>query len=154
MAKKKKGAFAEKIFGLVEEKTACEDGSFLFTIAGSNTIVLDEIADQLRAEIDNLPPGVPLLAKQGLGEQTGVKEAIVVVRDQENPHTHPESDLIIFVLSGGGFVQLFPGEADAPVGSTVVIPKGVCHAYHNTSPNDSVIIATFSPIDSDPGACQ
>lgn len=127
--------------------------SHIFIIAGSDPVELDDIADQLRAEIDKLPQGVPLLAKQGLGEQTGVKEAIVVVRDQENPHTHPESDLIISVLSGGGYVQLFPGEADAPVGSTVVIPKGVCHAYHNTSPEDSVIMATFSPTDSDPGDC-
>jgi mannose-6-phosphate isomerase-like protein (cupin superfamily) len=127
--------------------------SFLFTVAGSNTEVLNDIAEQLREQIDNLPPGEPLLAKQGLGKQAGVKEALVVVRDHEDPHTHPESDLIIFVLSGGGYVQLFPGTADAPAGSTVVIPKGVCHAYHNTSPFDSVIVAMFSPTDSDPGVC-
>ena len=155
MGKKKKGAFAKKTFGQLAGKTAGESGSFLFTIAGSNPVVLNEIADQLRAVIDKLPPGVPLLAKQPLGEQTGVKEAIVVVRDQEKPHTHP-SDLIISVLSGGGYVQLFPGAADAPAGSTVVIPKGVCHAYHNTSPGDSVIIATFSPplTKGDPGKCK
>jgi hypothetical protein len=28
---------------------------------------------------------------------------------------------------------------------TVRIPQGVCHAYFNTSPTDSVILATFSP---------
>jgi len=83
----------------------------------------------------------------------GVKEALVVIRGHEDPHTHPESDLIIFVLEGGGYVQLSSGRVAAPEGSTVVIPKGVCHAYHNVSAHDSVLIATFSATDSTHGVC-
>jgi len=150
IAKKTNGETAPKTESAVERKTAGKTGSRLFTIAPS---VLDDIAQQLREQIAKLKPGEPQLAEQLLGQQTGVKEALVVVRGHEDPHTHPESDLIIYVLEGGGYVQLFPGRVEAPAGSMVVIPKGVCHAYHNTSADDSVLIATFSPTDSTHGVC-
>lgn len=122
----------------------------LFTIAGVETVELDIIANKLREQIK---PGTPQLAKYPLGQQAGVKEVLVVVRGHEEPHTHPESDLIFIVLEGGGYVQLSSERIDAPEGSTTVIPKGVCHAYHNVAENDSVLLATFSPLDSDPGDC-
>lgn len=79
----------------------------------------------------------------------------MVVCGNEDPHIHPDGDLIIYVLEGGGKVHLPPGLADtsgtivdAPAGSIVVIPKGVCHAYYNLASEDSVLVATFSPINS------
>jgi quercetin dioxygenase-like cupin family protein len=135
------------------QHTGVGTGSPLFTIAGSDPVVLDDMAQQLRKKLDKIPPDKPQLIEQDLGAQAGVKEALVVVRGHEDPHTHPESDLIIFVLSGGGYAQLLTGRVEAPQGSTVVIPKGVCHAYHNASEHDSVLIATFSPLDSTHGVC-
>ena len=110
---------------------------------------LDDLANQLRQQIDNLPPGDPQqLAHQALGQQTG-DVFLVVVRDNETPHIHPQSDLIFSVLEGGGYVELpNQGTAEpvpAPAGMTVRIPQGVCHAYYNTSPTDSVLLVTFSP---------
>jgi mannose-6-phosphate isomerase-like protein (cupin superfamily) len=122
-----------------------------FTVVGAETIDLDEIANQLRKEIDALPAGSPpdkLLAAKFLNQQRGVQAYLVVVRGNEDPHTHPDGDLIIYVLEGGGEVHLSPEIVAAPSGSTVVIPKGVCHAYYNTSAKDSIILATFSPINS------
>lgn len=119
--------------------------SSLFTVAGDETVNLDDLASQLREEISHLPPEDPQLAKRQLAAQAGVVEFLVVVRGHENPHTHPDQDLVIVVLEGGGYVWLTAGPAQAPAGSTVVIPKGVCHAYYNTSPSDSVLFATFSP---------
>jgi mannose-6-phosphate isomerase-like protein (cupin superfamily) len=127
--------------------------SHLFTVAGGKAVALDDLANQLRKSISNLPPGEPQLAKQQLAEQTGVGEFLVVVRGNETPHTHPESDLVFFVLEGGGVVWLPNGIVDAPAGSTVVIPKGVCHAYYNTAESDSVLLATFSPAVPVPGEC-
>ena len=127
--------------------------SYLFAVAGGKTVVLDDIANQLREQIGKLPPNTPQLAKQPLAAQTGVVEVLVVVRGHENPHTHPKSDLIFSILEGGGYVQLLRERLEAPAGMTVVIPKGVCHAYHNTSPSDSVLLATFSPAIPDPGEC-
>jgi len=124
-----------------------------FTIAGGKQFDLDQIAVQLRRQIDKLPPDQPQLAMQVLNQQTDVKEVLVVVRDHENPHTHPKSDLVFAVLEGKGYVQLAGGIVRMAPGSMILIPKGVCHAYHNVSKEDSLLFATFSPFDSTPGEC-
>lgn len=125
--------------------------SHSFTVAGAEPVDLDEIANQLREEIDSLPPGSPpdkLLKASQLDQQTGVAEFLVVVRGNEDPHIHPEGDLIVYVLEGGGYFQLSSTRVEATEGSVIVIPKGVCHAYYNLSETDSVLMATFSPINS------
>ena len=126
---------------------------YSFTVAGVKPVNLDDIANQLRTQIDKLPPDQPQLKSQVLNQQTGVKEVLVVVRVHENPHTHPHSDLVFSVLAGNGHVQLSKGKVRMAAGSTIAIPKGVCHAYHNLSKEDSVLLATFSPLDSTPGDC-
>lgn len=70
-----------------------------FTIAGAEPIDLDEIANGLRQAID--APGGPPLKASSLATQTGVQEFLVVVRGNEEPHIHPEGDLIVSVLEGG-----------------------------------------------------
>ena len=122
--------------------------SHLFTVAGTDPVDLDALANQLRAQIDALPPGSLLLKAAPLNSQSGVQEFLVVVRDHEDPHIHPDGDLVISVLEGGGYVELSTGNADASAGNIVVVPKGVCHAYFNTAAGDSVLLATFSPINS------
>jgi quercetin dioxygenase-like cupin family protein len=118
--------------------------------APSTDFDLDDIAEQLRLE---MPPDEPRLKKRELATQSGVIEVLVVVRGHEKLHTHPESDLIFSVLEGGGYVELSDGRVDAPAGTTIVVPKGVCHAYHNTASSDSVLLATFSPALPAPGTC-
>ena len=122
--------------------------SHLFTVAGQAPVDLNAVADQLRKQIDALPPGSSLLKAQQLDTQSGVQEYLVVVRGNENPHIHPEGDLIISVLEGHGYLQLTGEIADAPKGAILVVPKGVCHAYYNQAKHDSVLLATFSPINS------
>lgn len=124
-----------------------------FTVAGGDPVDLDDIANRLRRQIDKLLPGKPQLASQILKQQTGVKEVLVVVRGHEDPHTHPNSDLVFSVLEGKGYVQLSRENVRMSAGSTIAIPRGVCHAYHNVSKEDSVLFATFSPVDSTPGDC-
>ena len=105
---------------------------------------LDEIANQLREQIS---AGGLALAKQPLplAAQESIQEVLLVVRRGEEQHTH-DSDLVFYVLEGGGYVQLVDNEVvDAPAGTTVVVPQGVSHAYFNTSPSDSVLIATLTP---------
>jgi quercetin dioxygenase-like cupin family protein len=121
----------------------------MLTVAGSLPIDLGGVAAQLRRKIDAMDPADSLLAVQKLAAQSGVSEVLVVVRTQETPHIHPEGDLLVFVIEGGGYFQLDDGTTvGAPAGSVAVIPKGVCHAFHNTAPNDTVLVATFSPINS------
>jgi quercetin dioxygenase-like cupin family protein len=123
--------------------------SHFLHIANQEPIDLDQLADQLRLQIDKLPPDSPQLkASPPLGEQTGVQEFLVVVRGHELPHIHPEGDLIVSIIAGGGYFQLASTRLEAPAGSFVVIPKDLCHAYFNLSETDSVLLATFSPINS------
>lgn len=125
-----------------------------FVVAGEASIDLDAAADALRAQISvqKLP-----LAKQKLSAQAGVLEVLLVVRQHEDPHTHPNADLVFTLLEGGGWLQrsVPPDPATSvpvEVGTTVVVPKGTCHAFHNTSPTDSVLLASFSPGDPTPHA--
>lgn len=120
----------------------------LFTVVGGATIDLNDLADQLRKQIDQLPPGSSLLKAQQLATQSGVQEYLVVVRGNEDPHIHPDGDLIISMLEGHGYLQLTGETVDAPKGCILVVPKGVCHAYYNQAKHDSVLLATFSPINS------
>jgi oxalate decarboxylase/phosphoglucose isomerase-like protein (cupin superfamily) len=120
----------------------------VFTVADSEPIDLNELANELRLAIDGLLPEVPKLKARQLDQQTGVQEFLVVIRGNEDPHIHPEGDLIISVLEGGGYVQLLNKKIETPEGSIVVVPKALCHAYYNLSENDSVLLATFSPINS------
>jgi quercetin dioxygenase-like cupin family protein len=115
---------------------------------------LNDVVIQLRKQIDKLPSDSPQLTTQILGSQTGVKQVLVLVRGHELPHTHPHSDLVISVLEGKGYVQLSQNKVSMAPGGIIVIPKGVCHAYHNISKEDSLLFATFSPVDSTPGECQ
>jgi mannose-6-phosphate isomerase-like protein (cupin superfamily) len=118
----------------------------LFTVAGGGAPKnLNAIADDLRRQIDALPPGSALLKASPLDSQPGVEEYLVVVRGHEDPHTHPDGDLIVVVLEGHGYFDLVPGRAEAPLGGVVVIPKGACHAFHNNAEHDTVLFATFSP---------
>lgn len=119
-----------------------------FTVVGAKPLDLDDLANQLRAEIKKLPSTSPQLAGRFLNQQTGVQTYLVVVRGNETPHTHPDGDLVISVLEGGGHLQCLSGDIDVAAGSVVLVPKGVCHAYYNDTKGDSVILATFSPINS------
>ncbi len=125
-----------------------------FTVAGDKPVDLNDVAIELRKQIDKLPPDAPQLATKILSLQAGVKQVLVLIVGHELSHTHPHSDLVISVLNGKGYVQLAQGKVSMAPGSIIVIPKGFCHAYHNISKEDSLLFATFSPVDSTPGECQ
>ena len=124
-----------------------------FILPGCETVNLDGIANQLRDEITALKPGVPKMARWTLATQSSAAELLVVVRDQEPFHAYPESDLILEVLEGGGHLQLQGEVIQGPVGTTFVLPKGMCHSYVNTAKSDSVLLVTFCPTFSDSIPC-
>ena len=119
----------------------------LFIIDNNNAtpINLDEIANQLREQILN---GGLQSANQALSlpAQVGVKQVLLVVSGLDEQHVHDDGDLVFSVLEGGGYVELLNGDPiNAPAGTTILVPKGVSHAYQNTSPTDSVLFATLYP---------
>jgi oxalate decarboxylase/phosphoglucose isomerase-like protein (cupin superfamily) len=114
------------------------------------TINLDDIANQLREEILN---GGLQSAKQPLSlpTQVGVKQVLLVVSGLDEQHVHDDGDLVFSVLGGGGYVELLNGDPiAAPAGTTILVPKGVSHAYQNTS-TDSVLLATLYPTTTENG---
>jgi oxalate decarboxylase/phosphoglucose isomerase-like protein (cupin superfamily) len=119
----------------------------LFVIDSDNsatTINLDDIANQLREQISKT--GAPK-AKQALTlpAQVGVKQALLVVSGLDEQHVHDDGDLVFSVIEGGGYVELLNGDPiPTPAGTTILVPKGVSHAYQNTS-TDSVLLATVYP---------
>jgi quercetin dioxygenase-like cupin family protein len=120
--------------------------SYPYIVLGSDiSDDLDSIASQLREQISagglqSASQPLPLPA------QVGVQEVLLVVRGGEEQHVHVSNDLVFYVVEGGGYVELVDGEKiETPAWTTVVVPKGVSHAYFNTSPSDSVLIATLSP---------
>ena len=121
--------------------------SYLFVIDNNTatTINLDDIANKLRKKISK--SGAPM-AKQALSlpTQVGVKQTLLVVRGLDEQHVHDDGDLVFSVLEGGGYVQLLNGDLiGAPTGTTILVPKGVSHAYQNIPPTDSVLLATLYP---------
>ncbi len=127
-----------------------------FIVVGDEAagVDLDLVANQLREEISS--KGLAL-AKQVLTPPAGtppvgVMAVLLVVREHEDPHTHPNADLTFTVLEGGGWLQRTSDpnpetKYEVIAGTTIVVPKNVCHAFHNTSDTDSVLLATFSPAD-------
>ena len=61
-------------------------------------------------------------------------------------HNHPDSDEILYILSGHG-EQMVDDESTFPVGpgQTVFIPKGAFHATVNTGWEPLVLLAIYAP---------
>ncbi|HEV7401512.1 MAG TPA: cupin domain-containing protein [Chthoniobacteraceae bacterium] len=118
-----------------------------FILPGTAPVCLDSLVTQLSEEISGLPAGAPKMArwKPSLAVQTGAEVILVVVRDHEAAHSYEECDLILTVLQGGGFVQLPNGPVDVPAGATIMLPRGLGHAYYNTAESDSVLLVSFCP---------
>src|SRR6266403_1119087 len=96
-----------------------------FTVAGDKPVDLNDVAIELRKQIDKLPPDAPQLATKILSLQAGVKQVLVLIVGHELSHTPPHSDLVISVLNGKGYVQLAQGKVRMALGSSLVIPPGV-----------------------------
>jgi quercetin dioxygenase-like cupin family protein len=125
----------------------------LFVIDNNNaatTVNLDDIANQLREQISI--SGAPA-AKQALPlpTQVAIKQVLLVVSGLDEQHVHDDGDLVFSVLEGGGYVELLNGDQIAtPAGTTILVPKGVSHAYQNTA-TDSVLFATLYPTTTNEG---
>ena len=61
------------------------------------------------------------------------------------PHIHPDQDEFIFVLEGVIDVMLDGEEQQAHAGDTVLMPRGIPHAYYNNSDTPSRALFWVSP---------
>lgn len=61
------------------------------------------------------------------------------------PHFHRSEDEIFVILEGSLHFQCENDEFDAPSGTSVVIPKGAVHCWHNVEDTPARMLAIFAP---------
>lgn len=61
------------------------------------------------------------------------------------PHLHRRHEEAFYVLEGRLTVRVGPRTIEAPVGSFVVVPRGVVHQPSNPGPEPTRVLLIFSP---------
>ena len=65
--------------------------------------------------------------------------------DTREPHSHPDSEECIHVLSGRGVFCTDAGETELERGDTVLVPTGELHVTRNTG-NVPLVLLCFFPV--------
>jgi oxalate decarboxylase/phosphoglucose isomerase-like protein (cupin superfamily) len=60
-------------------------------------------------------------------------------------HTHPDSDEILYVISGEGEQEVADESRDVEAGDMVFVPEGVEHGTWNTGWETLVLLAVYAP---------
>jgi len=60
-------------------------------------------------------------------------------------HTHPDSDEILYVISGEGEQEVADESRDIAAGDMVFVPEGVEHGTWNTGWETLVLLAVYAP---------
>ncbi|WP_135821582.1 cupin domain-containing protein [Halostella litorea] len=60
-------------------------------------------------------------------------------------HTHPDSDEILYVISGTGEQELGDERREITAGELVFVPEGVEHGTENTGWEPLVLLAVYAP---------
>lgn len=60
-------------------------------------------------------------------------------------HTHPDSDEILYVISGEGEQEVADETRDIEAGEMVFVPEGVEHGTRNTGWETMVLLAVYAP---------
>jgi oxalate decarboxylase/phosphoglucose isomerase-like protein (cupin superfamily) len=83
-------------------------------------------------------------SEQGAGLTFG--EVVLLPGKGHDRHNHPESEEILYVLSGEGEQMVADGEP-FPVkpGDTIYVPTGVFHSTHNTGWEPMRLLALYNP---------
>jgi len=72
-------------------------------------------------------------------------EAILQPGGSTEPHCHPKSEEIYYVLSGNGKMTVGKDTADIAPLTGILIPPGVRHQIRNTGATDLVFLCCCSP---------
>lgn len=108
----------------------------------NDTLTSQRIAEVVRAN----PPGPGQnIRVVTLGSSPTISQHIVQIRHGEELHVHREHDLTVYMLSGAGMMRIgedvFPLRQD----DSLLIPRGVPHAFTNGSRQPAVALVSFCP---------
>jgi quercetin dioxygenase-like cupin family protein len=94
------------------------------------------------------PAGGPLTFKLR-GARTGgsmtVFESVAAAGEGPPLHTHAEQDELLYFLDGKFRVKCGGQVREAPVGSTLFIPRGAPHTWQNVGKSASRFLVVFAP---------
>lgn len=105
----------------------------------SQVYTLEEILDQAKF------PGKAAIETQELCATTSSSVLLVRISGAEQPHRHPEHDLVVQIIAGHGTMLLGDRSVDLDTGDIVIVQRGVMHAYSNKDPAGSVAVVVRSP---------
>lgn len=80
-----------------------------------------------------------------LSELEAATVQLVRIQGAEQPHHHPDHDLVVMLVEGRGAMLLGEREVDMTRGDAVVIARNVVHAFRNRDPAGSVALVVRSP---------
>ena len=72
-------------------------------------------------------------------------EATVPPGGATEPHRHPATEEIYYILSGAGRIQVGDATRDVAPLDAILIPPGARHAIANTGPTDLVFLCCCAP---------
>ncbi len=98
----------------------------------------------LPAEAAVLSAGKPIEARD-LCALPGATLHLLLVRGEEQPHEHPDQDLIVVLLRGKGSMLLGSGVHPVQAGDVIVVERGAKHAFQNRTPEGSLALVVRVP---------
>lgn len=94
-------------------------------------------------------PGREEVVLKATGAETagavGVLEATSAPGARLDPHLHPLSDEVIYVLEGWVRYQVGEHTVEAPAGAFVFVPRGTVHAAETVGPGPARVLAAYVP---------
>ncbi len=91
-----------------------------------------------------LSAGKPLEARE-LCKLPGATVDLLLVRGAEEPHQHPDHDLIVVLLRGTGLMLLGGETHRVQAGDVVIIERGTNHAFRNRAREGSLALVVRVP---------
>ena len=107
--------------------------------SGRMTLPLATLAERV-----TLAPGEELRVVE-LARDASTSQHLVAIRGQEVPHRHDHHDLLVVMLRGHGRMRIGADEQPVGEGSSLYVPRGSVHAFHNESAEPAVAYAVYLP---------
>lgn len=81
----------------------------------------------------------------GLVRRQSLAEATLAPGGATQPHMHPVTEEIYYILNGTGRVQIETHEYHVVPGDAIIIPSGAAHAIWNTSEEELIFLCCCAP---------
>ena len=108
-----------------------------------------DVVDLLREAETRLTDPEASMEAAPLASAPGVNHQLLRIRGAEPLHRHENHDLTIVILRGGGVLRTMAGEREREeklgVGSIVLIPRGLAHAFRNEEEGTTIAFMASSP---------